>query len=51
MPNMTLKKHKYIRKGKGRRCCLGDRIYQYLAMLAIVNKDNLNNRLNCSRMI
>ena len=45
------KKDKYRRKGKGRRCCLGDRIFQLLAALAVLHHDYLKNRMNCTRMI
>ena len=38
----------YRREGKGRRCCLGDRIIQFLAALAILHQEDLKNRINSS---
>ena len=39
------------RKGKGRRCCLVDRNYSFLAALVVLHKDDLKNRMNFTRKI
>ena len=45
------KKDKYRRKGKGRRCCLGVRIYSIPCCAKCFALDYLNYRMKCTRMI
>ena len=39
------------RKGKGRRCCLGEESIHFLAALAIWPRTILNNRKHCTKII
>ena len=38
----------YRRKGKGRRCCLGDRIYSIPCHLSILHQDDMKKIMNSS---
>ena len=50
--NIIWKMDKDSREGKGRRCMLGGmELIQFLAALANLHQDNLNNRMNCTRTI
>ena len=40
-----MKKDKYRRDGKGRRCCLGTELIQFLAALAIFHQDDMKKRI------
>ena len=46
------KKDLYRREGKGRRCCLEDRIYSIpCRVIGVFPQNDMKKRINCTRMI